>query len=213
MSIRVMTLIWDRYPGGGSKLLAMLALADWASDDGTRVYPSMETLADKMRMSRRQAVRIVHQLSTDGFLDLVSKGKGGRHVSNRYQLRLDHLATLPVIKPTTMTTCHSNETVKGDTQGVKGDTQGVNHDIAMSPEPLEPLIDPLKAAIPKSYPQAPKPNIRKPPDLEPRIDNLKNYLRRLKSLKGGPAAEGAKLEIARVELELKKVTNQQAANP
>ena len=34
MSIRVMSAVWDGYPGGGTELLALLALADWSDDNG-----------------------------------------------------------------------------------------------------------------------------------------------------------------------------------
>ena len=40
----------------------MLALADWAGEDGGRIYPSMSTLAKKIRMSERQAIRIMRDL-------------------------------------------------------------------------------------------------------------------------------------------------------
>jgi hypothetical protein len=40
VSIRVMSLIWDAYPGGGgSELLALLALADWSVDAGRQSRP------------------------------------------------------------------------------------------------------------------------------------------------------------------------------
>ena len=64
MSIKVIALVWDRYPGGGSRLLTMLALADWAGEDGGRLYPSMAPLAKKIRMSERQAIRIMRDLVT-----------------------------------------------------------------------------------------------------------------------------------------------------
>ena len=86
-----MSLVWKCYPGGGSKLLTMLALADWAGSDGSRIYPSMATLAAKIRMSERQVTRIVHELTTgrwrpeaEPFLEhLNPDNKGGRKTTNR----------------------------------------------------------------------------------------------------------------------------------
>ena len=57
MSVRVMSLVWDGYPGGGSELLALLALADWSDDDG-RCYPSMASIGRKTRLSEKQARRL-----------------------------------------------------------------------------------------------------------------------------------------------------------
>ena len=34
MAVRVWAMVWDGFPGGGSDLLAMLALADWSDDQG-----------------------------------------------------------------------------------------------------------------------------------------------------------------------------------
>ena len=36
MSVKVMTAVFERYPVGGGEMLLALALADHASDDGTR---------------------------------------------------------------------------------------------------------------------------------------------------------------------------------
>lgn len=129
MSIRVMTIVWDRYPEGGSKLLTMLALADWGDDDGRRVYPSMGTLAAKIRMSKRQAVRVVHYLIETGYLELLNpENSGGRAKTNQYRIRLE-----------TLSNCHPlvSERVTDSTERVTSDTQ--KDDIAMSYEPLDPL--------------------------------------------------------------------------
>lgn len=44
MSIKVMSYVWDGYPGSGSELLAMLAMADWCDDKGGSLYPSMKAV-------------------------------------------------------------------------------------------------------------------------------------------------------------------------
>ncbi len=85
MSIRVMTLVWDGYPGGGSELLTLLALADWSDDQG-RCYPSMSAIADKTRLSRSQAQRVVHNLIGAGFVSVEGNENGGRPGSTRRYL-------------------------------------------------------------------------------------------------------------------------------
>ena len=48
MSISVMSAAWKNFPGGGPELLTLLALADWADDEGY-CYPSMRRIAHKTR--------------------------------------------------------------------------------------------------------------------------------------------------------------------
>lgn len=90
MSVRVISTVWDNYPGaGGSELLALLALADWSDDHG-RCWPSMNAIAEKVRLSRSQAQRVVHGLIHDGFLRVVGNDAGGKPGSTRrYQINLE----------------------------------------------------------------------------------------------------------------------------
>ncbi len=46
MAVRVMSIVWESYPGGGSELLALLALADWSDDEG-RCFPAIASIAKK----------------------------------------------------------------------------------------------------------------------------------------------------------------------
>lgn len=92
MSIKVMVKVWD-CPGigGGSELLAMLALADWSDDEG-RCWPSMASIAKKTRLSRSQAQRIVHQLIEDGFLSVIGNKNGGAPgMSRQYRISIAKL--------------------------------------------------------------------------------------------------------------------------
>ncbi|MCH7882717.1 MAG: hypothetical protein IIB69_14365 [Proteobacteria bacterium] len=184
MSIEVMSLVWKCYPGGGSKLLTMLALADWAGSDGSRIYPSMATLAAKIRMSERQVTRIVRELTTERwrpdaepFLEhLNPKNKGGRKTTNRYQ-----------INRKTLSDCHrlGSETLTNDT--LNPDISNGNPDIAMSAdtlEPLEPLTVPATDAARTWKPD------------EDREATLTRYLDSLKTLPVDPR----ELKRARQEL-------------
>lgn len=91
MSIAVMTKVWASYPGAGSELLAMLALADWADDNGN-CYPSMSAIAKKIRLSKSQAQRVVHGLIDDGYLKVTANALGGSPTQTRnYRIALDRL--------------------------------------------------------------------------------------------------------------------------
>jgi len=54
-----MTAVFDRYPNGGGEMLLALALADHASDDGTRIFPKIASLAEKTRQSSKHPARDV----------------------------------------------------------------------------------------------------------------------------------------------------------
>lgn len=100
MSIRVMTHVWDSYPGGGSELLALLALADWGDDAG-RCWPSMAKIAEKTRLSRSQAQRVLHGLIDSGFVAVTGNKTGGKPGTTRqYQIRLDRLTGSAHATPT-----------------------------------------------------------------------------------------------------------------
>lgn len=91
MSIRVMSAVWDRFPGAGSELLALLAMADWSDDEG-RCYPSMSSIAKKTRLSRSQAQRVIHQLIATGYLTVTGNETGGAPGSTRqYRIKLNRL--------------------------------------------------------------------------------------------------------------------------
>lgn len=85
MSIRVMSLVWEHSKQQGSALLVLLAIADFADDDGY-CYPSVERLAHKSRMSVRNVRYILRQLEESG--ELVIERGGGRHRTNRYRVML-----------------------------------------------------------------------------------------------------------------------------
>lgn len=91
MSVRVNTAVWGSFKGGGSELLTMLALADWSDDDGLS-WPSMATLAAKVRLSRSQTQRVVHKLIDQGYVAVEGNEHGGRPgATRRYRIALEQL--------------------------------------------------------------------------------------------------------------------------
>lgn len=137
MSIRAMSLVWSHFDGGGSELLAMLALADWASDDGGNIYPSIATIAKKIRLSKRHARRIIHQLIRDHWCLLDEPSTGGPlEKTNRYRLDLNKMRTTSARVPPDI----------GDTPGARvppplAPTSGV---------PLTPASATPSAGVPQS---------------------------------------------------------------
>ena len=91
-----MSLVWDTAAVGGSELLVLLAMADYANDDGTSIYPSVKSLAKRARLSEDQTRRIIHKLIADGVVELVEQGgwNGNRNKSNEYRIILDSAGKL-----------------------------------------------------------------------------------------------------------------------
>lgn len=97
MSVKVTSLVWDRFPEGGHTLLALLALADWANDGGV-CYPSMRTIATRLRVSRPQAQRTIHTLIKTSLVEVIGNHAGGAPgTSRRYRINLEALNLLPPV--------------------------------------------------------------------------------------------------------------------
>lgn len=78
MSIRVMTAVWDNALGvSGGPLLVLLALADYANDDGTGAYPKQSTLATKTRLSERHVRRVLAALEDKTYIERMGRTPGG----------------------------------------------------------------------------------------------------------------------------------------
>ena len=84
MSIKIMSMVFDRYPNGGGEMLLALSLADFAEDDGTRVFPSIKQLAEKTRQSERTVQYQLRKMEESGWLILVNSGNGGRNQRREY---------------------------------------------------------------------------------------------------------------------------------
>jgi hypothetical protein len=78
-----MARVWDQSTHGGTELLVLLAIADFADDEGN-AYPAVGTLATKCRMSARNVNFILSALRASGELEVqASKGPSG---TNRYKV-------------------------------------------------------------------------------------------------------------------------------
>lgn len=88
MSVRMISRVWDYSTQKGNDLLMLLAIADFADDDGN-AYPSVQTLATKCRMLQRNANKILANLRESGELEI--RQNEGPHGTNRYRVVLDAL--------------------------------------------------------------------------------------------------------------------------
>ena len=84
VSVSVMTRVWASSRASKGQLLVLLAIADFADDDG-RAWPSVCTLAKKARLSERETQYVLRQLEEMGELRVLhNEGPKG---CNLYQIQ------------------------------------------------------------------------------------------------------------------------------
>jgi len=81
MSIEIMNRVWKLSEAKGSKLLLLLAIADYADENGF-AWPGIDTLAAKIRMSTQSVRNLTKDLINMGELVKISRADAGR--SNLY---------------------------------------------------------------------------------------------------------------------------------
>jgi len=80
MSIRVMDRVWEHSQQSSGALLVLLAISDFADDDGV-AFPSVGTLARKARLSERQVQRVIAELVAAQELTVTpGQGRAGSHL-------------------------------------------------------------------------------------------------------------------------------------
>ena len=89
MSVKIMSRIWENGPDQQGELLVLLALSDWANDEGD-CWPSMAVIARKTRIEERSARRIIRRLEEAGWLSVVVNG--GRQGCNQYRINPDPMS-------------------------------------------------------------------------------------------------------------------------
>src|SRR3990167_3610158 len=138
MSIKVMSHIWATSAHKGSALLLLLAIADHAHDDGGGAYPSIETLAAKIRMGKRNVIYLLKTLEKSG--ELAVNRDSGPNGANLYQISM--VQSLHVQNPTqhgAIPCQHGAIPCNGLVQNPASLSA-----IAIAPKPsLEPLKEPL----------------------------------------------------------------------
>jgi Helix-turn-helix domain len=143
MSIRMIDRVWTAAPTNEpAVLLVMLALADWANDEGF-CWPAIESIGKKCRIGPRTVQRILRELKATGLLEVT--GKGGRNKPNLYHLMVPErvTSTTPFSSTNgdTAMTPFKRERVTATTpfNSERVSTEVVKGDTALSPEPsLEP---------------------------------------------------------------------------
>jgi hypothetical protein len=85
MSIKIMTKVWAESEQKGSALLLLLAIADHADDNG-RAYPSVDALAEKIRMTPRNTQFLLRKIEQSG--ELIVEPNAGPRGCNVYTISI-----------------------------------------------------------------------------------------------------------------------------
>ena len=93
MSIRAMNRVWANSVNKGSVLLLLLAVADYAQDDGTGCFAGVETLAAKTRMSARNVQYLIEKAEKSGELSV--DRRASKYGTNEYTLHIGHANFAP----------------------------------------------------------------------------------------------------------------------
>ena len=88
MSIEIMSYIWKNGPQNQSETIVLLALADYANDEG-ECWPSINGLMQKSRLSERGVQQILRRLEGQGWLEI--KYGTGRKNCNIYTIKTPHM--------------------------------------------------------------------------------------------------------------------------
>lgn len=143
-----MSAIWDASKLNGTALLLVLALADYANEDGV-CWPSIPTLAKKARISERQTQRLLQELETGGHI-AIDKNAGPKGV-NLYTVR-DPQSLLVVLTATPQKTQRKGGvTLATPDIAVSPVTSGAQSgDIAVSPKPSLNHQNNIEEGVPSS---------------------------------------------------------------
>jgi DNA-binding transcriptional regulator YhcF (GntR family) len=98
MSVRLMSMVFEADGITSTQKLVLLALADHAADDGTSIYPSVETLANKTCLSNAAVRKALKELRGPVGVIRIARRFTSR-MPNKYAINVAHLAALKRVSP------------------------------------------------------------------------------------------------------------------
>jgi len=99
MSQRISGKVFDHYPGQGGEFTLALALAEHANPDGTRIFPSVATLARMSRQSERNVQRQLRAMEKSGWLLLVHEESRAHGRPREYRINPAWIAACQIASP------------------------------------------------------------------------------------------------------------------
>lgn len=141
-----MTAAW-RLDLAASPKLVLLALCDWANDEGASLHPSVKAVAIRASMSERNAKRVLHTLIEAGWLSVVGNSLGGKPgMTRQYQLNAAAIMRGALNQTGDNLSRVTNPAGTGDTTGKGRVTNGAETgDTRVTQTTIDPSVEPPKA--------------------------------------------------------------------
>lgn len=141
MSARCTGNVWKHSRHKGSDLLVLLAIADYAKDDGSGAWPSVALLAEKTRLSERNVQYVLRKLEESG--ELTVERHAGPRGCHLYNITVSEVEGAK-IAPVRGAKIAGAKIAGGATQRTEGVQTSVSGGaIAIAPDPLiDPSVDP-----------------------------------------------------------------------
>ena len=93
MSVRVMAMVWPTGLDSSAKLV-LLRMADYADDEGSRVFPAVPTIARETSLSERTVQTSLRKLQKEQIISVVQEADHGKRRPREYRIDLKKLASL-----------------------------------------------------------------------------------------------------------------------
>lgn len=150
-----MTAAW-RLDLAAAPKLVLLAMCDWANDDGASLHPSVRLVSIRASMSERNAKRVLHNLIDAGWLSVVGNSLGGKPgMTRQYQLNVAAIMRGSIDPTGDNLSRVTNQVGTGDTTGKRRVTNGAaTGDTGVTLTTIEPSVEPPKAKKRASAPTA-----------------------------------------------------------
>lgn len=149
MSVLVTSWVWHRSPvAHRGDLLVLLVLADHAHDDGSGAYPSVDTIADKARLTRRGAQLALRRLEERGAIR--PTGANGPHGTVEYRVLMADPGEVTSLRSDFAREVHDTEGRSETHEGAKGS----------SPEPSRTVKEPSSVSSAVAD-ETPRPDVAK----------------------------------------------------
>lgn len=154
MSIRLITAAWDT-PMPSAMKLTLVAMCDWANDDGLSLHPSIKVIAKRISTSERTVQRILRKLESAGFLSVIGNVNGGcPGTTRKYQI---HVGKLGEHAETGDTRVTGDSFVTGDASVTRRVTnRAETGDTRVTQSVIDPLFNRQRISAP-AKPDAPEP--------------------------------------------------------
>lgn len=150
-----MTAAW-RLDLPASPKLVLLAMCDWANDEGASLHPSVKAVAIRASMSERNAKRVLHTLIEAGWLSVVGNSLGGKPgMTRQYQLNAAAIMRGALTPTGDNLSRVTNQAGTGDTTGNGRVTNGAETgDTHVTQTTIDPSVEPPKKSKRASAPSA-----------------------------------------------------------